>query len=370
MEADPLWISNSDEIQDVLDVKEEFPSSSTQVEAASNNEVGVKKIYKCKSCGKVYKKYDELRDHIYLNHMCNLSRNVCPYCPKVLLSPKHVYHHQKSHPESSPDWKRAVKNKIKYTCSVCAEDCANYNKKVRHDKMFHSEPPIQSLGADTGTMKSCIVCKKVLDKSQGLKSHSNNMHGRVWSAGRCRFCSLGFESSTFKEKHMIEVHKGVLKTDHMFTCPRIYCHFMYVHWHANVTLTEWARDRRLQESKSGIFDCLDCPSRFHKKESLKQHLRIVHVRSGKGIKCNNCCIHLSSGPKLLRHIRTRHIRDWPNVCKRCQPTEYFVHRESLVAHLKTVHGIESEELSVTPEVNIFPTIDPLSVKTLKDVQLP
>jgi DNA-directed RNA polymerase subunit RPC12/RpoP len=63
--------------------------------------------------------------------------------------------------------------------------------------------------------------------------------------------------------------------------------------------------------------CSVCGKKFALAESLKKHMRAVHLKS-RGYSCPYCDYAASRADMLKIHVRKIHTKDWSYTCQYCQ----------------------------------------------------
>jgi hypothetical protein len=63
--------------------------------------------------------------------------------------------------------------------------------------------------------------------------------------------------------------------------------------------------------------CSVCGKKFALAESLKKHMRSVHLKS-RGYSCPYCDYAASRADMLKIHVRKIHTKDWSYTCQYCQ----------------------------------------------------
>ncbi|KAF7988787.1 hypothetical protein HCN44_007097 [Aphidius gifuensis] len=111
----------------------------------------------CRSCGKIFANYPNLRRHVRTAHIIN-GRFCCPNCTKTFTSEDlWIQHGQRAHPRD------IEASTILITCQQC--------KKVFNDAEQHSQHLIEEHGIDEDDHLACDICGKRFSNETSLKIH-------------------------------------------------------------------------------------------------------------------------------------------------------------------------------------------------------
>ncbi|CAO1405184.1 unnamed protein product [Diamesa serratosioi] len=83
------------------------------------------------------------------------------------------------------------------------------------------------------------------------------------------------------------------------------------------------------------FACMLCEKEFREKQYLRQHLKLVHLRTEDSL-CNICEKVFSSRRNLISHIKAVHEKIREYFCNSC--TKSFTQKHRLVSHTTKFHG--------------------------------
>lgn len=125
--------------------------------SASGDASGGIRSTECRSCGKIFANYPNLRRHIRTAHIVN-GRFCCPQCPKTFTSEDlWVQHGQRAHPR---DVETPI---IIIKCQQC--------KKVFDNNDSHAQHLIDEHGIDEDDHLACDICGKRFSNETSLKIH-------------------------------------------------------------------------------------------------------------------------------------------------------------------------------------------------------
>lgn len=242
---------------------------------------GVKKGYECQECGKAYKFYKNLTEHITSNHSGSPSENLlCQLCNKQFKTQTTLKNHMKIKHPADPE---STINSRRVICDQCGFLAASVESLTAHIKNLHTE----------AEHFKCEQCPKVFKCRYYLKHHTMTHHSEVKiKPFKCNFCEMAFSRRNGLTKHELT---------HLDYTERIKCDFE------------------------------GCDVRFLNTDAKKRHTRLVHLKEKQHI-CDICGE--AFGIKAtLRHHRYIHTGEKPYKCPECG--QGFRQHTAMKTHAKT-----------------------------------
>ncbi|XP_019893455.1 zinc finger and SCAN domain-containing protein 12 isoform X2 [Musca domestica] len=242
---------------------------------------GVKKGYECQECGKAYKFYKNLTEHITSNHSASPSENLlCQLCNKQFKTQTTLKNHMKIKHPTDPE---STINSRRVICDQCGFLAASVESLTAHIKNLHTE----------AEHFKCEQCPKVFKCRYYLKHHTMTHHSEVKiKPFKCNFCEMAFSRRNGLTKHELT---------HLDYTERIKCDFE------------------------------GCDVRFLNTDAKKRHTRLVHLKEKQHI-CDICGE--AFGIKAtLRHHRYIHTGEKPYKCPECG--QGFRQHTAMKTHAKT-----------------------------------
>uniref|UniRef100_A0A1I8QDP0 C2H2-type domain-containing protein n=1 Tax=Stomoxys calcitrans TaxID=35570 RepID=A0A1I8QDP0_STOCA len=259
---------------------------------------GIKKAFQCNHCGKAYKFYKNLTEHISDNHSDKPQKpRFCELCNKEFKTSTTLKNHMKiKHPD---DGDSSI-NSRRVMCEQCGFLAASPESLAAHIKNIHTE----------AEQFKCDMCPKVFKCRYYLKHHTMIHHSEVKiKPFKCTECDMAFTRRNGLTKH---------KLTHINYTERIKCDFE------------------------------GCDVRFLNTDAKKRHTRLVHLKVKQHI-CDICGE--AFGIKAtLRHHRYIHTGEKPYKCNVCgqgfrQHTAMKTHAKTHISKTLKVSSKQQEQLS-------------------------
>ncbi|XP_073832456.1 uncharacterized protein [Musca autumnalis] len=256
---------------------------------------GVKKGYECLECGKAYKFYKNLTEHISTNHSGNPAADLlCELCNKQFKTQTTLKNHMKIKHPADPE---NTINSRRVICDQCGFLAASAESLTAHIKNLHTE----------GELVKCEHCPKVFKCRYYLKHHVMTHHSEVKiKPFKCNYCEMAFSRRNGLTKHQLT---------HLDYTERIKCDFE------------------------------GCDVRFLNADAKKRHTRLVHLKEKQHV-CDICGE--AFGIKAtLRHHRYIHTGEKPYKCPVCG--QGFRQHTAMKTHAKTHLKASKSFVQITEE---------------------
>ncbi len=255
-------------------------------------------------------------------HLENCQQFKCHICQRCLNTQSTLRVHLSRHKqESSPDV---------HSCDRCAQTFTTRYKLMAHIHAQH-EPGIP-----------CTICKKAFPTQTQLTQHMNT-HTRPFI---CSICGLNFSDKKMQKNHELGHSGQNPNTCHI--CNRSFLEKSKLKKHL-ITHTDtknykcrfcnklfqlqsvWKRHEQNVHAKSCDFHCkeLGCEKEFKSKESLRQHVQVVHRKGANQKHCTVCDMVFTTGQMLRKHLARAHGVNTQDLTNRL--AEVPIEGESLVA---------------------------------------
>ncbi|XP_030571957.1 zinc finger protein 708-like [Drosophila novamexicana] len=255
--------------QDVDERSElEVPVESIQErQSITEKNQNSKKLFKCKTCGRVFSTNTSLIRH---NRIHTGERPFkCPKCPKCFIQASDLKRHQIVHTRNRRKYlndnisKNADQNIIKnksisrklVQCNICGKTFIGNAYLTRHNLIHTRERPFK-----------CPKCPKSFTLASTLKTHqtvhsSKRMQQQViekkQKEAKCKTCGKTFKRNDHLIRHT-RIHTG----ERPFKCPKCPKSFVQA---SNLKTHEAVHIGKR------MFKCPHCPKDFSTKQGLSQH---------------------------------------------------------------------------------------------------
>ncbi|XP_063392066.1 zinc finger protein 724-like [Cydia fagiglandana] len=302
------------------------------------------KIYRCKYCGKEFRKQSTYLGHVRLRHK---TLNVaCEMCGETFINQMGLSMH-KSYEHG------VLKLRKKYReCKTCSVTFISEDALKKHQ-----EAGVHKDDGDHATMSPCVQCGDNFDSEDALKEHADAEHPS------CEVCNSTFLNAESYDVHIARKHLGKgdsknakekaanLRALALGQEPPYRYRYRYpakpIQKHNYNQCCEHCgklfansfqlRNHLRRHTGERPFACDNCPKRFDLKAKLVIHMK---VHSGeKPYKCELCNLHFTLKSNLMRHVRIVHMGIRKNsdcdICGRVFTTPY-----TMKMHVRTVHNGE------------------------------
>uniref|UniRef100_A0ABD2WM30 C2H2-type domain-containing protein n=1 Tax=Trichogramma kaykai TaxID=54128 RepID=A0ABD2WM30_9HYME len=215
-----------------------------------------------------------------------------------------------------------------------------------------SAPGVAGVGLkDPTDLPKCDECNKTFTQRSKLKQHVEIVHRSI-RAHECDLCLKKFGYKNHLMKHIDTVHRGI-KAFECTVCHKVFGvkgtlkrHVTTVHGETK-TEFECTACRSVYTSGSGVnlkrqnaraFDCDACHKSFGRKDTLNNHVDMVHrgVRTAiRAFECQVCHKTFTRNDHLKTHIDAVHLGIKAHKCEVCH--ESFARKGDLNRHVDTIH---------------------------------
>lgn len=268
-----------------VEVKQQSESNKQNLDQSST----------CPRCGKSYKNFQTLRNHIRYVHKTTGQQNQCTLCPAKF---KHMsvlkQHFDEIH-----------NKKVNYTCTVCKKDFSRKNQFNRH---------MLSHGVDKSKHLKCPQCDKGFWFKYNLTRHMELVHKPTTENFHCSYCGKGFNLKAAMVSHVQQVHFNIFP----FPCSVEGCKLVF------------SRQKQLLDHMRQTHSDVNFEPPKHFRGRYK------YGRSDEDLFfCSHCRVSFCYKAKLVEHMHFAHNDSFPYVCDHC--SQGFVEKSFLLHHLKYAH---------------------------------
>ena len=270
----------------------------------------VKKNYSCNYCEGTFSQKNSVNVHMRKYHVDQYREwkgqqrkpYPCKYCEKSFRKESSIHSHVNTkHPEQKRQWKadkeyrrekkrREKRNCNRIQCPFCPEELKKMSIN-NHLLTFHFQ-------------------EKENPKYQEMMEYCKRV---------CYYCGREFHTKPSYIEHLHREHKERMAKDHLCkTCGESYTTKSYLDTHIS------------QIHGSNPMYCVECDKTYLTKLRFTAHLKNIHTK----LDCTECGKQFSA-PKLVRHMKTAHVKEKEFGCNEC-PLK-FTFQFQLMKHIKTVH---------------------------------
>ncbi|XP_045509045.1 zinc finger protein 91-like [Colias croceus] len=257
--------------------------------------------YACKKCKMKYKRVSDVHRHGDFAHPTDTSPLRCSECKDTFDTHSQLNEHWRSH-------------NILYKCTFCTTFCRSKFEMNLHLVNTHSR------------MYSCKNCGMQIFSSQQFTHHYKNYHTKYI----CDDCGRVFGMKSSLERHMIKEHFP----PYCQVCAR---HFPKYH-SLEVHYRNFHPELIYKTVKRELSYCVECDRQFPSQYLYKRHLStaVAHVqRPPIKVPCPECGKIFSRNTYMKNHYKLVHVRSTKHYCEICN--KHFVSGFSLRTHRKFVH---------------------------------
>ena len=333
-------------MSDESDVKPAIMNQMTQVKKKRKKREKVEHgISACEECGKVFKKYHDLKRHMVTH--TGKKDFICPVCAKGFTLEQNLARHQRIHDgvkpfqcrfcEKSYTQSNSMKEHearvhtglLQHACKLCDGKFANYTTLMRHNISQHgAEKPL-----------SCEQCGKGFISRPELRNHMRTHSGeRPYD---CEKCGHHFASPSGLRAHKVkhEIEEGTISPEKLQRMEekRMECEVC-----GKPFYNQSNYDRHMK-GHQGIkeFQCNQCGKAYTSKRSMEQHVDVVHLGK-KSFVCNVCNQSFGRTTTLRVHMLS-HTKELPFRCEYCSAG--YKEKRNLKKHMMKSHPeIEQTDL--------------------------
>ncbi|XP_050360127.1 zinc finger protein 436-like [Nymphalis io] len=312
--------------------------------------------YKCELCITGYAKQKYYDQHMKKFHSPVNGKFECDICKKRLINKIKLTNHIRNH-------------YIKYVCLVCQYENYRKWKMSAHLSYAHKRAVM------------CLTCGLKFEKSLDFYKHYNVLHahvicdycGKKWNnkdrlikhirlrhyVHRCDICNRNYSSFDALAHHTRLNHVK----SRMEECYCVECNIQF----ENISRYTVHLKTSVKHKKFVGIPCPECNKVYHKKTSMNNHYKYVHLKKTANY-CEKCSRYFLTGYRLRQHqarthdkiepikdkicphcgrafstnrILNNHIRthtgERPFVCDIC--SSKFTQKTALVVHKRSIHKI-------------------------------
>ncbi len=272
--------------------------------------------FKCHICHRSLNTQSTLRVHLS-RHKQESSPDVhgCDRCPQIFNTRyKLMAHIHAQHEPGIP-------------CTFCAKTFPTQTQLTQHMNT-HTRPFI------------CAICGMSFSDKKIQKNHELGHSGE--NPNTCQICGRSFLEKSKLKKHLI-THTDVKNYKCRF-CDKLF-----------QLQGVWKRHEQNVHAKSCDFPCkeLGCEKEFKSKESLRQHMQVVHRKGSNQKPCTVCDMMFTTGQMLRKHLARAH-----GINSQEPPKSADMPIASTLVENTGVFKV-NDVLSVAQQVSVQPMVTPL-----------
>ena len=290
-----------------------------KIEVISENNESQDKIYKCETCGKRYRIYNLLLNHISVVH----ERKKC------------------ENGEIS-----ANKQQNRYECDICGKSYMQYISLKKHIGVVHEgkgqflqrkKPEAKQPKEKIEKIKrlNCSTCGKSYNSISGLKTHTETVHEGK-ELFNCDRCPKKFNYKSGFEYHYIKDHKlkdqGIDETN-------------FNEHSENPLVAEFLRQKANRSGNAPLIrkkiSCKLCGEDYHDKQV---HFKEHHTDKDGKIKCPKCELKFHKLGGVYQHFGKIHEMEPCAICGEMKG------KYSMTKHLQTKHKINEPKKKFKCEI--------------------
>ncbi|XP_047522871.1 zinc finger protein 91-like isoform X1 [Pieris napi] len=254
---------------------------------------------KCE-CKNRFKKLLDMKRHMDIDHLKPNPPYNCSECSQMCESITELHSHWQTH-------------NLLYKCMFCSQYLQNITE-IKCHLMNHTK------------LYTCKKCAIQSHSSQLFREHYTKYHTKFI----CDYCEKVFHCKRLLEKHIVKTH---------FPSICQVCNRMFSKYHSlEVHYRNFHPELIYKTVKRELSYCVECDRQFPSQYVYKRHLKTAaaHVQK-KSIKipCPECGKVFSRKAYMKNHYKLVHVRSSSHYCEIC--SKHFISGFSLRTHRKFVH---------------------------------
>lgn len=318
---------------DTIDVNEEYMNyeyldECLKLEKDDSNFV-------CQDCDAVFSDEETLKRHVESGVHDFKKLFKCKTCGKICHGLNSFKSHMNSeHGEKTDIDKLAQAANITYNCMFCEYVSPNKTSLASHVSRKHAKRIASVNFRKEGNQLICEVCDWRSPNKRRLNEHIERKHGAE-EKYECEFCKKKFKVKGDMRLHVRFKHKESPIACEVCgrLCPN--SNSLYVH-------QKWAHYKPK-------FECQICHRRMVSQENLDQHILMQHERR-ETYTCKQCGKSFNENHRLKQHMMT-HTGEKPYQCEICKKN--FARRTAYRQHLLIHTGQRPYQCDICSEFDVF-----------------
>ena len=203
-----------------------------------------------------------------------------------------------------------IKNQLKYSYNPFVDESSDGDNNDEQNTS-NINTTVNKMALTVEGTKKCEICGEVFNRYCHFKRHMKDIHG-VKKPFVCEQCPEGSERSRFARRGCLKRH---IERDHLtirnHQCPHCPKTFF--------TKYEWGSHQPVHDGKKP-FQCDHCSQKFARRENLRIHIKVVHLKE-KNYPCSFCGKRFRSlgsmkGHSVTQHDDARYARFQCKVCSK------------------------------------------------------